>query len=108
MPEETMIECAKCRNPLGEGEKNGPTAAISGSIMGDEHTESWYFCPDCQLYTFEDYRDRFSDEDTVNVRDPIDKATGDAKVAIIRQCPKPSSKRCRCPAHLEYFGNWLD
>ena len=103
-----MIKCSKCGKALGEGEQKGPTAAISGSIMGDEYTESWYYCPDCQGYTLEDYRDRFSGEDVVSVRDPIDKAKGDAKVALIRQCPKPWSKRCRCPAHREYFGSWLD
>lgn len=103
-----MIDCASCGRPLGEGEERTPTAVISGSIMGDEYTESWYFCPDCQLYTLEDHRDRFVGEESVQVRKPIDRATGDAKVDLIRKCPKPWSKRCRCPAHLEYFGGWLD
>lgn len=106
--EETMIDCAKCGKALGEGEEMSPTASISGSVMGDEYTKSWYFCPVCRVYTLEDHRDRFVNEDTVRVSQPIDKATGDAKVAIIRRCPKPWSKRCRCPAHLEYFGGCLD
>jgi hypothetical protein len=103
-----MIKCSKCRKSIGEGEEKGPTASISGSVMGDEHTESWYYCPDCQVYTLEDYRDRFTNEDTVNVHKPIDKAKGDEWVAIIRRCPKPWDKRCRCAAHREYFGGWLD
>jgi len=69
-----MIECGRCGKPRGEGEERSPTASISGSIMGDEYTESWYYCPGCQMYTLEDYRDRFSGEDKVSVRDPIDKA----------------------------------
>ena len=103
-----MINCSKCGKPLGEGDQDGRVAFICASIMGDEYIESWYFCTGCQVYTLEDYRDRFSGEDDVSVRDPIDKATGDAKVALIKQCPKPQSKRCRCPAHREYFGSWLD
>ena len=103
-----MIDCAKCGAPLGEGEERHPTASICGSIMGDEYTESWYFCPACQMYTLEDHRDRFVNDEVVSVRDPIEKAAGDAKVSIIRRCPKPWSKRCRCPAHMEYFGSWLD
>ena len=103
-----MVRCTKCGQLLGEGEKRLPTASISGSIMGDEYTESWYFCPECRLYTVEDYRDRFTNEDVVSVRDPIAKATGDAKVALIRRCPEPWNKRCRCQAHREYFGGWLD
>ena len=88
-----MIKCSKCGNALGEGEQGGPVAVISAGIMGDEDTESWYFCPDCQVYTVGKYHDRFSGEDDFRVKGPIDKATGDAKVAIIRRCPEPWSKR---------------
>ena len=103
-----MIKCGKCGKPLGEGEQQEPVAVICGGIMGDEYIESWYFCPTCQVYYLDNYRDRFVGEDVVTAQGPIDKATGDAKVALIRQCPEPWSKRCRCPAHREYFGNWLD
>jgi len=103
-----MIECSKCGKPLDEGEQAGPVARICAGIMGDEYIESWYFCPDCQVYYLDNYRDRFSGEDSFSVQGPIAKAKGDAKVALIRQCPKPHSKRCRCPAHREYFGSWLD
>ena len=103
-----MVRCSSCGKVLGEGEEQSPTASISGSIMGDEYTEAWYYCPDCKVYSLEDCRDRFCGEEEVKVRKPIDKATGDAKVELIKQCPKPWSKRCRCPAHMKYFGNWLD
>ena len=103
-----MIECAKCGKPLEDGDQGGPVARICAGIMGDEYIESWYYCEDCEVYILEDYRDRFVGEDKVGLRDPIDKATGDAKVALIRQCPRPHSKRCRCAAHREYFGGWLD
>jgi hypothetical protein len=106
--EEKVINCSKCGKTLGEDGQDGPVAVICGGIMGDEYIESWYFCAGCQVYTKENYRDRFSGEDDVSGHGPIDKATGDAKVALIQQCPRPRSKRCRCPAHREYFGGWLD
>ena len=102
-----MIQCSKCGKDLGEGEERGPLASISAEIMGDEDTESWYFCPDCQVYTVEKYHDRFVGEDSVSIQGPIEKARGDAQVAIIRRCPNPWNKRCTCPAHREYFGNWV-
>jgi hypothetical protein len=102
------VNCSKCGKPLATGEGDGPLAVISGGIMGDEYTDSWYFCPSCQVYTLETHRDRFTNEDTITVHGPIGKATGDRKVALIRECPTPWSKRCRCPAHLAYFEGWLD
>lgn len=103
-----MIDCSQCGTALSGGDEGGPVAAISAGIMGDEYTESWYFCPTCQVYTVAVYHDRFSGEDDVGIRGPVDKPKGDAKVAIILRCPEPGSKRCRCPAHREYFGGWLD
>jgi hypothetical protein len=76
--------------------------------MGDEYIESYYFCEDCQVYTLEVYHDRFAGEPSVSVQGPITKKRAEEKIAIIRRCPKPNSKRCRCEAHLEYFGNCLD
>ena len=106
--EAITVDCSKCGTSLGEGEHSARVAVISGGIMGDEYIDSWYYCRECQVYTLETYRDRFTNEDTVTVDGPIDKATGDAKVALIAQCPNPWSKSCRCPAHVEYFGGWLD
>ena len=55
-------------------------ASISGSIMGDEYTESYFLCNHCGVYTLEIYHDRFSGEDDVSVRGPVPKSEGDAKV----------------------------
>lgn len=102
------MNCGKCGKGIGEGEEASPCASISAGIMGDEYTESWFLCPDCQVYTVRNYHDRFSGEDQVRIEGPVEKAKGDAKVNLIRRCPEPWSKRCRCPAHKEYFGGWLD
>jgi hypothetical protein len=109
MLEETMIECSKCGKPLGEGEHKRPVAAMSGSIMGDEYTESWYFCPDCQVYSLENHRDRFLGEEEVSVRDPIDKATGDAKVASFASAIHPGTNAAAVPhtASTSAVG-WID
>ena len=83
-------------------------ASISGSIMGDEYIESYYFCSQCEVYTLEIFHDRFLGDDDVFVRGPIPKQEGDAKVELIRQCPEPWDKKCRCKAHVSYFDGELD
>lgn len=42
------------------------------------------------------------------LRGPIPRAEGDGKIALIRQCPRPWSKRCGCDAHRKYFDDRLD
>ena len=42
------IVCAQCRRTLGE---HTFLAAISGSILGDEHTDAYYLCPHCDVFT---------------------------------------------------------
>lgn len=103
-----MIKCAKCEKVLAKDAQGEPIPFICGSIMGDEYIESWYFCPSCQMYSVENYHDRFMGEDSISITGPIDKTTGDARISIIKRCPEPSNKRCRCPAHKEYFGSFLD
>ena len=103
-----MMKCSQCGKSLGEGEQDARVASISGSVMGDEYIESYYFCTDCDVYTVEVYHDRFSGEDTVATRGPVPKEEGDAKVELIKQCAKPWNKKCRCKAHRSYFGKWLD
>lgn len=76
--------------------------------MGDEYIESYYFCEPCGVYTVEVYHDRFLGEDEVSLRGPMSKERGDEKIEVIRQCPEPGNKRCRCDAHQSYFGRWLD
>ncbi len=83
-------------------------ASMSGSFMGDEWTESYFFCHECEVYTLEVVHDRFLDQETSSVQGPIAKEKGDALVALIRRCPEPWNKKCRCPAHLEYFDGNLD
>jgi len=102
------VRCSKCGRVLGRQDVWSPVASMSGSIMGDEHIESWFFCNRCRVYTLEVYHDRFMGEDEITVQGPIPIERGDAKVALIRQCDRPSDKRCRCDAHREYFGSGLD
>jgi hypothetical protein len=95
--------CGKEFAPHGQ-----PVASISGSIMGDEQVESYFFCGNCGVYTVEVYYDQFLNEDEVTLRGPVSKEEGDRKVALIRECPEPWDKKCRCPAHKEYFEGWLE
>ena len=82
--------------------------SISGSIMGDEYTESYYFCSKCQVYTVEIYHDRFLGEEEILVRGPVSKPEGDAMVELTKQCSEPWNKKCRCEAHRSYFEGLLD
>ena len=102
------MRCAKCGKDLSEKNGGGRVASISGSIMGDETTDSYYFCEDCGVYTVEVYHDRFLGEDNVFTRGPYSREEGDEKVRLIRECPDPWNKKCRCKAHLSYFQGWLD
>ena len=83
-------------------------ASISGSIMGDEYTESYYFCNRCEVYTVEIYHDRFLGEDEVSIRGPVSRSEGDVKVELIKQCSEPWNKKCRCEVHQSYFQESLD
>ncbi len=103
-----MLQCSQCEKDLDQEGKEGRVASISGSIMGDEYTDSYYFCSGCQVYTVKVYRDRFLGEDDVSIRGPVPKSEGDAKVELIRQCLEPWNKKCRCEAHRSYFQGWLD
>jgi hypothetical protein len=100
-----MVRCSACGQTFAPGER---VASISGSISGDECTESWYYCTPCQVYTVEVYWDVFLGEESGNVGGPIARAAGDEKVALIRRCRTPWRKTCRCTAHRAYFGNGLD
>jgi len=103
-----MIACSKCGKEL-EGKEGGDrVASISGSIMGDETIDSFYFCNNCGVYTIEGYHDRFMGDEEVSTRGPLSKEEGDEKVRWIKECSEPWDKKCRCPAHQAYFGGWLD
>lgn len=84
-------------------------ASISGSIMGDEHTDTFYYCPVCQLYMIKSCWDNFTGGDeTVSVKGSLDKVEGDERVELIKKCGRPWDKKCRCDAHREYFNDTLD
>jgi hypothetical protein len=52
--------------------------------------------------------DHFCGEETARAEGPIAKERGDHLAAIIARCDRPWDKKCRCPAHREYFGDGLD
>ena len=96
-------ECARCQQSL-----RGPVASISGSIMGDEESESWFWCEVCSTYTRTRSRDRFHGDETVRRGEAVSQEEGARWIAIIDRCSEAGDKRCRCDAHREYFGPWLD
>jgi hypothetical protein len=100
-----MIGCSQCGKTF---DPQGSKASISGSVMGDEYIETFFFCDLCQVYTVEIIHDQFVREDYVIIKGPVPKAEGDARVALIRQCPEPWDKKCRCKAHITYFDGALD
>ncbi len=56
----------------------------------------------------EAYWDNFTGVESASVSGPLSKQAGDQAVALIKKCPQPWDKTCRCPAHLEYFHHTLD
>jgi len=99
------MQCKQCNRTFHSDEM---VASISGSILGDEHIDSFYFCPTCQVYTVATLWDDFTGEETRSVSGPLSKREGDERVALIQRCPEPWDKKCRCAAHLTYFNNTLD
>jgi len=99
------MQCQQCHKPL---QREDWVASISGSILGDEHTDSYFLCPACRVYTVASNWDNFTGVETTNASGPLPKAEGDERVALIRQCSQPWDKKCRCAAHLAYFNNTLD
>ena len=99
------MNCKQCQRQFA---REDWVASISGSIMGDEHSDTYYLCPACQVYTVATTWDNFTGEETVSESGPIQKGEGDERVALIRRCSEPWDKKCRCPAHLAYFNNTLD
>lgn len=102
------MKCTKCGKDLGGAKDGARVAFICGSVMGDEYVESYYYCDQCKVYSLSVYHDRFSGEDSVSVQGPLDPERAEAQIEIIRRCPDPGDKRCRCDAHMEYFGGSLD
>lgn len=97
--------CLQCRREFLNEER---VASMSGSILGDECTDSFFLCPGCQHYTKISWYDNFTGIETMSTSGPISQEDGDASVALIRRCDRPWDKKCRCEAHLAYFCNTLD
>jgi len=103
-----MIECLHCGADLPTGNDGDCAASISGSIMGDEYTESFYLCTQCGFYTVKVYIEPFLGEGVARFKGPMSREDGDAAVELIAQCSEPWDKKCRCKAHVEYFQGQLD
>jgi len=104
MPEDE-VRCSRCGAPFPPEEC---LACISGRIMGDSCTDSYYWCAACSVYTVHFERDAFAGPQTARISEPIGKEEGERRLAIIRSCPDLPDERCRCDAHRAYFGDWLD
>jgi hypothetical protein len=102
------MKCSKCGKEFDWETREGVMASISGGIMGDEYIETYYYCDKCGLYTVKIFHDSFMGEESVSIRGPLSKSEGDEKVTLIQKCAEPWDKKCRCEAHKEYFGDWLD
>ncbi len=76
--------------------------------MGDEVTDSYFLCPECDVYTVAKWWDDFTGEDTMNLSGPVSKEKGESRIELIRKCSRPWDKKCRCEAHCEYFNDTLD
>ena len=103
-----MARCSLCGKDLDPSDPSEWIISISGSIMGDECTETFYYCSGCEVYTKEIIWDRFSGSESISVQGPIEKADGDEMVALIKGCKEPWNKKCRCPSHMKYFWESLD
>jgi hypothetical protein len=99
------MQCIRCRREF-RGEDR--SASISGSIMGDEHTDAYFLCPVCDTYTVVSWWDNFTGVESEQRSGLLSRQEGDKLVALIRQCSEPWDKKCRCAAHRRYFNDTLD
>lgn len=99
------MRCMQCNRSFLDEER---VASMSGSIMGDEHTDSYYLCPLCDVYTVVSWWDNFTGVESRSLSGPLSKQEGDARIELIRQCSAPWDKKCRCEAHRRYFNDTLD
>ncbi|MFH0976652.1 MAG: hypothetical protein V1874_12790 [Spirochaetota bacterium] len=103
-----MTPCLKCGRDFDDNDTKVEPVSISGSIMGDEYTDSYYFCKSCSLYTKMVYYDKFLGEGDSSAHGPLSKEEGDKRVRLIRKCSTPWDKTCDCAAHRAYFGDSPD
>ena len=104
MPENDFC-CSGCGRRFDADDR---VASISAKIMGDECTDSYYWCGACEVYTVRLLREVFVGPETAHASEPIPKPEGDRRLTLIRSCPEPWDERCQCDAHRVYFGGWLD
>jgi hypothetical protein len=103
-----MVKCVQCGNELDPANESIRIASMSGSIMGDEYTDIYYFCGACGVYTVQSWYEPFLGEESSTSHGPVSREEGDEAVALIRQCCEPWNKKCRCQAHRTYFKGQLD
>jgi len=103
-----MVKCLQCGEEIGPGGNGESVASISGSVMGDEYTESYYLCGLCGVYTVKVCYEPFLGEEEVTMQGPVSREKGDEAVNLIGKCPEPWNKKCRCDAHRSYFEGSLD
>jgi hypothetical protein len=99
------MRCVQCKRVFAVQDR---IASISGSIMGDEHTDSYFLCPACNVYTVFRWWDDFMGVETVSSSGPVSREEGDARAELIGKCDRSWDKHCRCEAHNTYFGGSLD
>ena len=104
-PSSEVMQCLRCKRPFTGNER---VASISGSIMGDEYTDSYFFCPACLVYSVVSWRDNFTGLETVSRCGPLGKQAGDEWIELIRKCDRPGDKKCRCQWHCTYFRGALN
>jgi hypothetical protein len=104
-PSSETKQCKQCNRPFAAEDR---IASLSGSIMGDEYTDSYFLCPVCDVYTVVSWRDNFTGLETVSSSGPLERKKGDELVVLIRKCDRPWDKKCRCEAHSTYFRGALD
>ncbi len=94
-----MVSCAKCGADLG-GHENSDQ--ISVEVIGDEHTYAYWFCTSCDVYTRKIFIDRFLGLEYTLGPTWIKRQECDKLVEMIRRCPDPGSKRCKCETHRQF------
>jgi len=103
-----MISCQKCSVTPEKSKGFYRAASMAGSIIGNEHIDSLWYCESCQCFTRERYVDYFDGGESSSLDGPISKDKGDEMLALMSECKTPTEKRCRCRAHQKYFGSGLD
>ena len=94
------MNCVTCKSDLGTWKERA--AWLSYSVLGNEHTATYWFCKPCNVYTIEMDEDRFLGEESSWTVGPVRREEGDATVAKFKSCPDPGEKRCKCPIHQEF------